>query len=116
MADDLTKKIDDFQGLLQKKKPGAGLKEEALEAAQEPTNAAKEYLFNMSGEVLLACMVCGAVGFAFLKYGHQQKRVIPFSCGIALIVFPYLVKDLSLILSIGLGIAFLPLILKIISR
>ena len=41
MADDLTKKIDDFQGLLQKKKPGAGLKEEALEAAQEPTNAVR---------------------------------------------------------------------------
>ena len=116
MADDLSKKIDDFQGLLQKKRSGGGLKEQALESAQEPANAAKEYLFNMSGEVMFACMVCGALGFAYLKYGHRQRRAIPFCCGLALVVFPYLVKDLTLILSIGLGIAFLPLLLKLIIR
>ena len=115
MADDLSKKLDNFQGLLNKKKGARPLESQALES-QEAGDAAKEYLFNMSGEVMFACMVCGALGFAYLKFGYKQKRIIPFTCGLALVIFPYLVKDLSLILSIGLGIAFLPLLLKLILR
>ena len=67
----------------------------------------------MDDGVLLWGMLFGSLGLGYLSYGKRQKRVVPFACGLALIVFPYFVSTLWLLLGIGLLLAVIPYLVRL---
>ncbi len=67
----------------------------------------------MSEGILLWGMLFGSLGLGYLSYGKRQKRIVPFVCGLALIVFPYFVSSLWLLLGIGVLIAAAPYFIRL---
>ena len=67
----------------------------------------------MDANVLFWGMLFGSVGLGYLSYGKRQKRVVPFACGLALIVFPYFVSALWMLLGIGLLICVIPYFVRL---
>jgi len=67
----------------------------------------------MDGNVLFWGMLFGSVGLGYMSYGKRQKRVVPFTCGLALLVFPYFVTSLWLLLGIGAVISVLPYFIRL---
>lgn len=67
----------------------------------------------MDGNVLFWGMLFGSLGLGYMSYGKRQKRVVPFACGLALIVFPYFVTTLWLLLGIGLVISVIPYFVRL---
>jgi hypothetical protein len=55
----------------------------------------------------------GSFGLGYFVYGKKQKAVVPLVCGIALMVFPYVVTNTILLVSIGGVLMALPFFLKI---
>lgn len=55
----------------------------------------------MSESWLLWGMLFGAIGVGFFVYGRKQKAVVPFVCGLALMVFPYFVSDTLTLVIVG---------------
>jgi hypothetical protein len=37
-------------------------------------------------------MLFGSIGFGFFLYGRKQRAIVPLTCGLALMVFPYFVR------------------------
>ncbi len=58
-------------------------------------------------------MLFGAIGFGFFIYGKKQKAVVPFVCGIALIVFPYFITNTFMLVLIGVGLIALPYFVRL---
>lgn len=65
------------------------------------------------GSVLLWGMLFGSLGLGYLTYGKRQKKVMPFACGLALMVFPYFVTNLWLLLGIGVVLSVLPYFIRV---
>jgi predicted membrane protein len=51
--------------------------------------------------VLLWGLLFGSIGLGFFIYGRKQRAVVPLICGLALMVFPYLVSNTMLLVGIG---------------
>ena len=58
--------------------------------------------------LLLWGLIFGAVGFAFFSYGRKQKSGVPLATGIALMVFPYFVSDVTVLVIVGCALIALP--------
>lgn len=58
----------------------------------------------LDGNVLLAQLFVGLVGFALLVYGKKQVRAPQLICGILLSVFPYFVPGALPVLGIAAGL------------
>ena len=67
----------------------------------------------MDANVLFWGMLFGSLGLGYLSYGKRQKRMVPFACGLALIVFPYFVSTLWLLLGIGLLLSVIPYFVRL---
>jgi hypothetical protein len=50
----------------------------------------------------------GSVGLAFFVYGKRQRMVVPLTCGIALMVFPYFFSNTILLVLVGLALIAVP--------
>ena len=46
-------------------------------------------------------LLFGAIGLGFFVYGKNQKAVVPFLCGLTLMVFPYFVSNTILLVVVG---------------
>jgi hypothetical protein len=67
----------------------------------------------MDANVMFWGMLYGSLGLGYLSYGKRQKRVVPFVCGLALIVFPYFISTLWLLLGIGLLLSVIPYFVRL---
>jgi hypothetical protein len=54
-----------------------------------------------------------SVGVGFFIYGKKQKTLMPFVCGLALMVFPYFVSNTAALVAIGTGLIALPYFVRI---
>ena len=63
--------------------------------------------------LLLWGFVFGSIGLGFFVYGKKQRRLIPFVCGLALMIFPYFVNAVSLLVGIGIVLIALPYFVRI---
>ncbi len=50
----------------------------------------------------------GSIGLGFVIYGRRQRAVMPLLCGLALIVFPYLVPNQILLVVVGVALITIP--------
>ena len=62
---------------------------------------------------LLWGLLFGSVGLGFFLYGKKQQAIVPLSCGLALMVFPYFVSNTILLVAIGIVLIALPYFIRI---
>ncbi len=68
----------------------------------------------MASEALLLWgVVFSSIGLGFFIYGKKQHRLIPFLCGLALMVFPYLVESVSLLIGASVVLMTLPYFVRL---
>ena len=66
-----------------------------------------------STSVLLWGMVFGSIGLGFFIYGKKQKVIVPLLVGIALMIYPYFIADLTLLIIVGVVLMVLPYFVRI---
>jgi hypothetical protein len=62
----------------------------------------------MTAAALLWSVLFGSLGAGFFIYGKKQRKPVPMCCGIALMVFPYLVSNSIAMVAIGVGLCAVP--------
>ena len=62
---------------------------------------------------LLWGLLFGSIGLGFFIYGKNQRAVVPLVCGVALMVFPYLVSNVILLVCIGAVLIAIPYFLRL---
>ncbi len=68
----------------------------------------------MEGTSLLVWgMLFGSIGLGFFVYGKKQKAVVPLISGIALIVFPYFVSNVTILVIVGIVLVVIPCFVRI---
>ncbi|HET7595571.1 MAG TPA: hypothetical protein VFK15_01435 [Burkholderiales bacterium] len=67
----------------------------------------------MNPWVLMWGVLFSSVGVGFFIYGKKQKTLMPFVCGLALMVFPYFVSNTAALVAIGTGLIALPYFVRI---
>ena len=63
--------------------------------------------------LLLWSVVFSSIGLGFFIYGKKQHRLIPFLCGLALMVFPYFVDSVSLLIAASVVLMTLPYLVRL---
>ncbi|MDQ1329884.1 MAG: hypothetical protein QG578_146 [Thermodesulfobacteriota bacterium] len=61
---------------------------------------------------LIAGIITGAFGLGYYVYGKKQSRMIFMFTGIALMVYPYLFANSTLLIVIGLILILLPFVFR----
>jgi hypothetical protein len=51
-----------------------------------------------SQALLLWGLIFSSIGLGFFVYGKKQQRLIPFVCGLALLICPYVVESVPLLI------------------
>ena len=59
------------------------------------------------GELLWG-LLFGSVGLGFFVYGKKQTKIVPFVCGIALMVYPYFMPNAVILVLTGLVLVAIP--------
>ena len=67
----------------------------------------------MSMSSLLWDLLFGSIGLGFFLYGKKQQAIVPLFCGLALMVFPYIVSNTFLLVAIGVALTALPYFVRI---
>lgn len=62
---------------------------------------------------LLWGVVFSSLGLGFFIYGKKQRAVVPFVCGVALMLYPYFVTNTFLLVLVGLALAVIPYFVRI---
>ncbi len=58
-------------------------------------------------------MVFGSIGLGFFIYGKKQRVIVPLMVGIALMIFPYFIADITLLVIVGAILTVLPYFVRI---
>ena len=63
---------------------------------------------SMNISQLLWGVLFGAIGMGYFVYGRKQRAVVPLVCGVALMVFPYVVSNAVLVVLVGIVLSVIP--------
>ena len=63
-------------------------------------------------ETMIVGFFLGIIGFGFFTYGRKQQAPVPLCVGIALFVIPYFIKNLTLLIIVGIGLVLLPTFIR----
>lgn len=74
-------------------------------------NKTSEYFLDTT--LLLWGFLFGTLGLSFFVYGKKQKTIVPFVCGLLLMVFPYFVTNTILLVTMGGVLVVIPFVVKI---
>jgi predicted membrane protein len=72
----------------------------------------QDYEEAMNESWLLWGLVFGSIGFGFFSYGRKQRAVVPFICGLTLMIFPYFISSTLLLVGIGITLIIVPYFVK----
>jgi hypothetical protein len=53
-------------------------------------------------------LLFGSIGLGYFVYGRKQRAIVPLVCGIALMLFPYVVSGTTWIVVIGVALMLVP--------
>ncbi len=67
----------------------------------------------MNASTLLWELLFSSIGFAFFVYGRKQRAVVPLVCGIALMIYPYFIPNVTALVAIGIALAAIPYFLRL---
>nr|WP_218646815.1 amino acid transport protein [Acinetobacter sp. SwsAc6] len=54
-----------------------------------------------------------SIGFGYFLYGKKQQKSVPLICGIALIIYPYFIENISIMLALGLILCVIPKFIRL---
>ncbi len=61
---------------------------------------------------LLWALFFGSFGLGYFTYGKKERAVVPLTCGLALMIFPYFVTNTIALASIGGVLLVIPYFLR----
>ncbi|TNL50423.1 amino acid transport protein [Acinetobacter bereziniae] len=67
----------------------------------------------MNSTTLFLGLIFSSIGLGYFIYGKKQKMIVPFICGIALMIFPYFLENNLLISAIGMIFSLIPWFIRI---
>ena len=67
----------------------------------------------MNTAQLLLGVLFSSIGFGYFLYGKKQKVIIPFVCGLVLMIFPYFIDQTLLSIGIGTALSILPYFIRL---
>ena len=67
----------------------------------------------MSTSLLLWGVLFSSVGLGLFIYGKRQRAPVPLVCGLALMLYPYFVSDVTLLVAIGVALLVIPYFVRI---
>ncbi|HTN32697.1 MAG TPA: hypothetical protein VL091_01690 [Marinobacter sp.] len=62
----------------------------------------------MDMDILILGLVFSSIGLGYFIYGRKQSNLVAKYCGIALILYPYLVTNALALIAIGVGLMLIP--------
>jgi hypothetical protein len=66
----------------------------------------------MNASILLWGLLFSSIGLGFFLYGRKQRAVVPLVCGVALMIYPYFIPNVSALIAIGIALAAIPYFLR----
>ena len=67
----------------------------------------------MNTSQLLLGVLFSSIGLGYFIYGKKQKTIVPFLCGLILMIFPYFIENTGLIVLIGAGVSAAPYFVRL---
>jgi hypothetical protein len=67
----------------------------------------------MNESWLLWGLLFGSIGLGYFIYGKRQRAVVPLVCGLALMIFPYLVSSTLPLVAIGAVLIAVPYFVRV---
>jgi len=58
-------------------------------------------MFGLSGASFVGNLIFGSIGFVAFVYGKRMSLWKMMLCGLALMVFPYFVEDMTVLFALG---------------
>jgi len=58
-------------------------------------------------------LLFGSIGLGFFVYGKNQKAIVPFVCGLGLMVFPYFVSSTLALVAVGVLLMAIPYFIRL---
>jgi len=62
---------------------------------------------------LILGLIFSSIGVGYFIYGRKQSNIVTRYCGIALILYPYLVPDTLALVAVGVGLMLVPRFVEI---
>ncbi|RYY80479.1 MAG: amino acid transport protein [Moraxellaceae bacterium] len=67
----------------------------------------------MNTSQLLLGVLFSSIGLGYFIYGKKQKTIVPFLCGLILMIFPYFVENTGLIVLVGAVVSAIPYFVRL---
>lgn len=68
----------------------------------------------MTNEALLLWGVLfSSIGLGFFMYGKKQQKLMPLTCGLGLMVYPYFVESVPIVIAVGVVLIALPYFVRL---
>jgi hypothetical protein len=67
----------------------------------------------MNTSQLVLGVLFGSIGFGFVIYGKKQKALIPFFCGLTLMVIPYFITSTLVLTAVCLVLVAVPYFVRV---
>jgi hypothetical protein len=67
----------------------------------------------MNESWIIRGLLFGSIGLGFFMYGRKQRAVVPFVCGLALMIFPYFFSNTIVLVAIGIVLIIIPRFLRL---
>jgi hypothetical protein len=58
-------------------------------------------------------LIFSSIGIGYFIYGRKQSNMVTRYCGIALVLYPYLVTDTLALVAVGVGLMLVPRFVEI---
>jgi hypothetical protein len=77
--------------------------------AARPLNfIVRRFTIALDTSSLLWGLLFGSIGLGFFVYGRRQKMIVPLTCGVVLMIFPYFVPNTVLLVIVGVTLIAIP--------
>ena len=67
----------------------------------------------MNASQLLLGVLFSSIGVCYFIYGKTQKVIIPFICGLILMIFPYFIENTWIIFLVGSVLVGIPYFIRL---
>ncbi len=68
----------------------------------------------MTNEALLLWSVLfSSIGLGFFMYGKKQQKLMPLTCGLGLMVYPYFVDSVPIVIAVGVVLIARPYFVRL---
>lgn len=67
----------------------------------------------MTTAQLLLGVLFSSIGLGYFLYGKKQKALVPWICGLVLMIFPYFIESTGLLTTIGVVLSIAPYFIRL---